>query len=286
MGKLLAPQATRRRARRFEDNIKNYNATREAAEEAKLSDLLAADRERDDAMKAMVSQTVSKYGKLSRELEQYEEIFHKNFFNVMTNVMALITTESVLLDDDVNKEELYESFLEAYQYLYETDQILVANSPVFDKLAGRAVTYIGGASEVLSDEEISNIVSNIFVNDPEMINPLIVNVQDKVAASIKEEKLSVLAKQNLTEDQKTVETFLTRKSKAPTKPLFRKLLEDGVSSSIDLNTVTHLSEEATTKVMENSLTTAIVTYTLLECLNTSRLVVFSEGTIDGYINYG
>ena len=148
MGKLLAPQATRRRARRFEDNIKNYNATREAAEEAKLSDLLAADRERDDAMKAMVSQTVSKYGKLSRELEQYEEIFHKNFFNVMTNVMALITTESVLLDDDVNKEELYESFLEAYQYLYETDQILVANSPVFDKLAGRAVTYIGGASEV------------------------------------------------------------------------------------------------------------------------------------------
>lgn len=286
MGNLIMPQATRRKAVRHEENLRDYHAVQEEAVDAKTAELLAADKERDDALKAAVAHTAAKHGRVAKELEDYEETFHRNFTKVLTGLMALVTTEAVLLDEEINKEELYTSFQEAYAYLYETDQIQVADSPVFDRLGGRAATYVGGATTDLSDEEISNIISNIYVNDPEMINPLVSNVQDKVASCIKEEKLSVLAKQNMTEDQKLVETFLVRKSKAPTKPLFRKLLEDGVSSSIDLESVTHLSEEATTEVMENSLTTAIVTYTLLECLNTSKLVEFPEGSIDSYINYG
>lgn len=283
---MIMPQASLARARRFEQNLKEYQTLKEEQILSQEEEAIKVDMEREDKLMSAVYRTAVRHGGVSKQLEEYEELFHKNFMKVITSVMALVTTEALLLDNDVDKEAIYEAYKEAFEYLYETDQILLSTSPVFERLGGRAVTYIGGAQEVLSDEELSNVISNIYVNDPEMIQPLVSNIQDKVAACITDEKRSILAKNNLTEDQLLVENFLNRKSKAPAKPLFRKLLEDGVNQSVgNLNVVTSLSEEATTEVMESSLTNAIVTYTLLECLNTSKLAVFPEEAVDSYINY-
>ena len=283
---MIMPQASLARARRFEQNLKEYQTLKEEQILSQEEEALKADKERDAELLSAVYRTAVRHGGISKQLEEYEELFHKNFVKVITGVMALVTTEALLLDNDVDKEAIYEAYQEAFEYLYENDQILLSTSPVFERLGGRAVTYIGGAQEVLSDEELSNVISNIYVNDPEMIQPLVSNIQDKVATCITDEKRSILAKNNLTEDQLLVENFLNRKSKAPAKPLFRKLLEDGVNQSVgNLNVVTSLSEEATTEVMESSLTNAIVTYTLLECLNTSKLTVFPEEAVDSYINY-
>ena len=283
---MIMPQASLARARRFEQNLNEYQTLKEEQILSQEEEALKTDKERDAELMSAVYRTAVRHGGISKQLEEYEELFHKNFVKVITGVMALVTTEALLLDNDVDKEAIYEAYQEAFEYLYENDQILLSTSPVFERLGGRAVTYIGGAQEVLSDEELSNVISNIYVNDPEMIQPLVSNIQDKVAACITDEKRSILAKNNLTEDQLLVENFLNRKSKAPDKPLFRKLLEDGVNQSVgNLNIVTSLSEEATTEVMESSLTNAIVTYTLLECLNTSKLAVFPEEAVDSYINY-
>ena len=285
--KLITPQATRRKAKRFENQLRSYTVAQEQAELASIEDFRREAAERDAKVKEVLTSTLAKAKQTaSKQMEDYDEIFHRNFANVLTSLMALVTTEAVLLDDeDVNKDDLFESFKEAYSYLYENDQISLAASPTFEKLGGRAVSYVGSADEVLSDEQISNIVSSIYVNDPEMINPLINTVQEKVASCIKEEKKSILAKQNLSEDQILVEQRLRRKSKTPLKPLFRKLLEDGISSSMNVTGTASLSEEAATSVMENSLTGAIATYTLLECLNTSKLAAFSDVNVRGFINY-
>ena len=284
---MIMPQASLARARRFEQNLKEYQTLKEEQDLSQQEEALKADKERDEELMSAVYRTAVRHGGVGKQLEEYEELFHKNFVKVITGIMALVTTEALLLDNDIDKEVIYEAYQETFEYLYETDQILLANSPVFERLGGRAVTYIGGAQEVLSDEELSNVISNIYVNDPEMIQPLVSNIQDKVTACITDEKRSILAKNNLTEDQLLVEKFLNRKGKAPAKPLFRKLLEDGVNQSVgNLDVVTSLSEEATTEVMESSLVSAIMTYTLLECLNTSKLTVFPEEAVDSYINYG
>lgn len=220
----------------------------------------------------------------SKILEEYENIFHKNFTEVLTGLMAKVTMESNLLEDsDIDQRVLFESYKEAFKYLYETDQILIEDSPVFSSLGGRVASYVGSAQEVLSQEELTNVIASIYVNDPEMINPLVSNIQDKIANCIKEEKLSVQAKQNLTEDQQMLSRFLIRKKRGADKTLFRKLLESGVNNSVN---VTNLSEEATAEVMEHSMAEAVAVYALLECLNTSKLVKFDNHLIKGFINYG
>ena len=284
MGKLIGSKASRRRAKRFEENLKNYYSLKEDNDVRNHDELITKAREEDQKLAQAVQLMNAKTRSRSKILEEYENVFHKNFTEVLTGLMAQITTESNLLEDtDIDKEALFESYKETFEYLYETDQILVEDSPVFSRLGGRVASYVGSAQEVLSKDELANVIASIYVNDPEMINPLVSNIQDKIANCIKEEKLSVQAKHNLTEDQQMMSRFLIRKKRGADKTLFRKLLEGGVNNSVN---VTNLSEEATSEVMENSLAEAVAVYALLECLNTSKLVKFDNHLIKGYINYG
>ena len=284
MGNLIGSKASRRRAKRFEENLKKYYSLKEDNDVRNHDEMIAKAREEDQKLSQAVQLMNAKARSRSKILEEYENIFHKNFTEVLTGVMAMVTMESNLLEDsDIDQTALFESYKEAFKYLYETDQILVEDSPVFSRLGGRVASYVGSAQEVLSPEELSNVIDTIYVNDPEMINPLVSNIQDKIANCIKEEKLSVQAKQNLTEDQQMLSRFLIRKKRGADKTLFRKPLERGVHNSVN---VTNLSEEATAEVMEHSMAEAVAVYALLECLNTSKLVKFDNHLIKGFINYG
>lgn len=285
MSQLTAPQATLSRHRRFTEGLKQVEVERQAKEDAAKLEIERQDADREAKMQEAMLRTVSRKKEVRKELELQEEVYHENFFNTITSLMAYITTEAVLLDDGVNKDVIYSSYKEAYEYLYENDIISLQASPTFEKLGGRVASYVATADRKLTDEEIANIVSNIYVNDPEMIDPLTSNVQDKVATSVEEEKKAILARQNLTEDQQHISGYLSRRSKAPIKPLFRKLLEDGVSSSINLEDPTSLSEEATKMLMEDSLDQAVCIYTLLETLHTSKLMEIPRKTIEEFINY-
>lgn len=282
---LISSKASLERSRRFTRNLTEAEEQQKAKEEAAKAELDRQTEAENDKMLAAVASTSRKRRQVARELEEVEEAYHHNFSKTITSLMAYITTEAVLLDSVDAKAEIFKQFQEAYEFLYEEDQISLEASPTFQKLGGRVATYVSSADHKLTDEEISNIVSFIYVDDPEMIHPLISLVQDKVATSVKEEKKAIVARQNLSEDQQVMSGYLNRKAKAPSKTLFRKLLEDGMSSSIDLNDPITLTEEATSLLMENSLDEAVAIYTLLETLNTSKLRSIPRRELEEFINY-
>lgn len=281
MGKLITPKSTTRRRHIFEANmIETFKTLEESAKEKEVEKMKSVKEDVDFLATSIDNDFKIKTSK-SKSLVEQEEIFHENFSNCISGLVSLVVVESLLLDEEEigdKKETIFNTVREEVKKLYEEDVIKLSESPVFTHMAGQITGMIDRGDEKLNDDELANVISSIYVNNPDMIDPLKDSVQDKVVSAVSDEKELIKVKQNLNEDQIFVAENIKGNKIGYSKPLFRKLIENVIiGNEEDL-----LAEEVN---LGSSMSQAILEYTLAETLNTSNLIKIDMKALREAVKY-
>lgn len=273
---LIAPRASQRRNFAIQQGIQEtLKATKAKEERQLLAEGVIQEAERN-AKYSLVNSA------LERKLQQRQataavlEAFHYNYSKVMAGIFGATVYESLPLDDETKEadaDEIVEEAANVFEALTETDQIIIANSPLFNDISTAVVKKVEPEQSKLSDEQIGDIAATLYHSKTKELSELSEMVKEKSAESLYHEQQ--IDKMKAEEDPKLQEDAYYMGRKYP-KTLFRKINEtkiERLTENVDLKGLKQ------SDIMNLALAETLFEYTILETIHTSRLAEITPAMV-------
>jgi hypothetical protein len=246
---LITPMSSRKKKKAFSDNVSRY------------FEEMNYDREMNVEITVNFRNNESK-----REAIKEEVAITETYNSVLPLVFSSLVYRSLPLDEDFKKHNIkyiYENSSSVFKTLFESHVLNLDNGTPFQKLCDDiAVAFNDVQSEEESDDITTpELINNTFNNNDFEVNATTNAISDKVVKAISDEKASALLKEKYLKEEKYYDE---------TKSLFRYIHESNVRNVIDQSDEEMKSDD----VNEISMAESILDYTILETLNTCRLVNF------------
>lgn len=256
---------------RRNQNIKDYFKGKDT-EEALLSEEVAVHASMEKGKMYYKLGNNSSKNRNKRMVSSHEsEVYDYNFDKVSMGVFGATAIQAINLDPKSkleNAQLIYDKAVKTFKEAVDNDQLSVLDSPIFRDVFAYAKEAVRGIDHKLSDTEVQKTVADIYKANDVKLNFLVDNVSKKVIKAVADEKLLSKVKKNLKETEMYVKDEYS---------LFRSIHEANIGIMVhgkDQDKKNMIMNENADDLASKSLVNTIIDYTLIELLNTSKLIKF------------
>lgn len=284
MNNLIAPVSTRERRRKLNENIEKY--FKEKKNEESNSQILneAVSIAKTETTYNALNESLKKEKAVRDSFSVVNEEFDYNVKETLGNLFGMLVFESLPIDPEVKNldaRSIIENASDVFKTLYESNTVVLTQSPTFKDYAGSVVKQVENLSDRLSEEQIEDILETIFSDHHIDIGNTITNIYDKSANAIRTEtKIKEFRGEEYDLEHISTNSNYVHENFTPT--LFRYLNESKIENITKSEGIDKLRRE---DILNISLAESLTDYVILETLNTTKLVEFDMDSLKRRIRY-
>ena len=284
MNKLVSPIASKRRRQAINENLENYYKQQEK-QTLNENVILEAQKETEKEEELALARDVARKDKERRDsFKDNTDDFDHNVKETLSSLFGVIVYEALPIDDEAKEEDseaIIEGAKDIFKTLYESESVIITQSPTFKEYTGTVVKHIDNFKGRLSQEQIEEVLSTIFSDHYIDLSNTIKNVYDKSANAIRTEtEIKNYREEKYDDDFIKTNSNYVKENFTPT--LFRYLNESVIEQITKSDDVSKLKRQ---DILNISLAESLSRYVILETLNTTKLIEFDMDSLKNTIKY-
>ena len=282
-----------RRNMKINDNIRDFFNNKENEQVALNEEIQAHASMEKDKMYNRMSNINAKQREKRLVNDHIKQLNEMNALSIYPNLFGAVVYQSLKLDPQSklnNADKIFDKATEVFTEAVKEGHIEASNSPIFSDVFEYAKDSVQGIEKKLSDEESKKIISKVYKDNQIKLDYLSNAVADKVTKAIKDEKELAKIKKSLKEN----DSYVKEESS-----LLRMLHESNINMMIngteELTESLIMNEDNKDNISQEAFINAVVDYTIIELLHTSKLKEFNydkfyksvdiyKADIDDFIN--